>query len=471
MTYLRLAFGIGLSLAAGYFVAAILLRQIHDRAWLKQWLGLGTGLGFTSLIFFTWRLISGLEGRAYFLAELALVAGLGFIWLISRRRVKEEVTLSPPSDQARLPAGWTWLLNLSLALAALLAGLAFLFGMLVFPHGGWDAWAIWNLAARYLFAGRTEWRLLFDPALFHSDYPLLLGSSVARLWTYRSRVDFIAPAVIAFLLSLATFGLLLSLASLTRGGVASRLAGLALFGSSTMLVIAPTQCADIPLGYYLLGALGCLSLYQKIPKSGFLAFAGILLGAGAWTKNEGWLLIIAVLLGWSAARLIFDRKFFFTRGRLREAGWLLIGLIPVIVFPLIQKWFLAPPNDIIAGQGAETLARIGDPARWLEIGRRFVAMLFSLEPKYSAPLGLLVVLVAIFGIREKAFSRPDVWTNLITLGAAISGYFLVYLISPHNLSWHLSTSLFRLYSQLWPAAVFTAILLIKLPGETQSDTA
>jgi hypothetical protein len=471
LTYLRLAFGIGLSLAAGYFLAAILLRQIHTRTGLKLLLGLGAGLGFTSLAFFAWRLVSGPESWAYFLTELVLVAVLGLIWLLSRRHIRETITLDPPEEQARLPGGWIWLLNAGLGLAAFLACLAFLYGTFIFPHGGWDAWAIWNLAARYLFAGRTEWSLLFDPAIFHSDYPMLLGSSVARLWIYRSRVDFIAPAVVAFLFSLATFGLLLCLANLTRGGVASRLAGLALLGSSTILVIAPTQCADIPLGYYLLGTLGCLSLYPRIPKSGLLVFAGMFLGLGAWTKNEGWLLIVAVLLGWLATRIIFDRKSFFTRGRLREAGWLLAGLIPVIVFPLIQKWFLAPPNDIIAGQGAKTLARIGDPVRWIEISREFAVMLISLEPKYSAPLGLLVVMVTVFGIREKAFSRPEVWTNLLTLGAAILGYFWVYLISPHNLNWHLSTSLFRLYGQLWPAAVFTAILLIRLPGETKSDMA
>lgn len=471
MTYLRLAFGVGLSLAAGYFLTGLLLRQIHTRTRLKPWLAIGAGLGLTSLIFFAWRLISGPQGWVYFLVELALTAGLGLLWLSSRRRVTKIVVIGPPSFQARLPAGWRWLLDLSLALTALLAGLTFIFGTLVFPHGGWDAWAIWNLAARYLFVGKNEWRFLFDPSTFHSDYPLLLGSSVARLWNYRSTVDFIAPAVIAFLFLLATTGLLMTLANLTRGAVASRLAGLALLGSSTILVIAPTQCADIPLGYYLLGALGCLSLDHKYPKSGFRVLAGILLGLGTWTKNEGWLLAVAVLLGWGSTRFLFDRRTFFTKGFLREAGWLFIGLIPVTVFPLIQKWLLAPPNDILAGQGGETLARIGDPARWLEIGRRFGMMLYSLEPKYSAPLGLLVLLVIIFGVCQKAFSRPEICTNLITLGVAILGYFLVYLISPHDLSWHLSTALFRLYGQLWPAAVFTMILLIRLPGETQSHTA
>ncbi len=49
--------------------------------------------------------------------------------------------------------------------------------------------------------------------------------------------------------------------------------------------------------------------------------------------------------------------------------------------------------------------------------------------------------------------------------AAIAGYFLVYLVTPHELDWHLRTSLHRLFAQLWPAAVFTMVLLIRLPGE------
>lgn len=294
----------------------------------------------------------------------------------------------------------------------------------------------------------------------------MLGSSVARLWTYRGMVDLFAPAIVGLLFALATLGLLMTLINLTRGGVSSRLAGLALLGSSTMLIIAPTQCADLPLGYYLLGALGCLSLHQRKPNSGFLLISGVLLGAGAWTKNEGWLLAVAVFTGWTVTRLLLERGSFSLKHHSLETAWVLAGFIPLAVFPLFQKWFLAPTNDLIAGQGVETFARFADFDRWFKIAERFASMLFSLKPKYSAPLGLLVVLAILFDIRERAFSRPEVWINLITLILALGGYFLVYLASPHDLGWHLSTSLFRLYGQLWPSAVFTLILLIKLPGDT-----
>ncbi len=465
MTYLRLAYGLILSLAAGYFLADLLLRKIHLSTGLKACLGIGLGFGFTSLVYFTWRLLAAPDGLAYFLAELVLVAGIGLAWFFTRRQAAPMPVIAPPKDQSRLPAPWEHLLTGSLLLAAVLAGAAFLSGALVFPHGGWDAWAIWNLAGRFLFSGPADWRLMFDPSIFHSDYPLLLGSSAARLWMYRSVVDFYAPALVGLLYALGTFGLLLSLANLARGRLASRLAGLALLGSGSLLVIAPTQCADLPLGYYLLGALGMLGLHRKTTGTGLLLTAGIFLGLGTWTKNEGWLLAIAVLLGWLAPALLLreDRPALITR--LRQTGWLLVGLAPLGLFSLIQKWFLAPANDLVAAQGGETLARLVDPARWLQIGREFGVMLFSLEPKYSAPLGLLALLVIIFGVRRNAFRQPETWTNLITLALVLGGYFLVYLTTPHSLDWHLGTSLFRLYAQLWPSAVLTLILLIRLPGE------
>jgi hypothetical protein len=245
------------------------------------------------------------------------------------------------------------------------------------------------------------------------------------------------------------------------------LAGLVFLSSSSILWISPTQSADIPLGYYLLGALGCLSLYQKLPQPGLLILSGVLLGLGAWTKNEGWLLAIAVLLGWGITKFLFNRKSFWTKGFLRETCWIMIGLIPVMIIPLIQKWFLAPANDLIALQNGATWARIGDPARWSVIAQRFATMLFA--PGSSVPFILLIVLVIIFGVRKKGFSRPDVWTNLITIIISMMGYFLVYVVTPLELSEHLRTSLHRLFAQLWPAAVFTMILLIRLPGDTETE--
>jgi hypothetical protein len=52
------------------------------------------------------------------------------------------------------------------------------------PHGAWDAWAIHNLHARFLFRGATHWTDVFDPELgaSHPDYPLLLPAFIASEW-------------------------------------------------------------------------------------------------------------------------------------------------------------------------------------------------------------------------------------------------------------------------------------------------
>ncbi len=139
MSYLRLAFGLGLSIVAGYLLADILLWQIRSPIRLKFWLGIGIGLGLSSLVYFAWRLFFLPAGWIYFLVELMLTAGLGFAWILLRQRSKQTELDATLASQVQLPASSAWLLNLSLVFATLAAGFTYIFGTLIFPHGGWDA--------------------------------------------------------------------------------------------------------------------------------------------------------------------------------------------------------------------------------------------------------------------------------------------------------------------------------------------
>ena len=51
-------------------------------------------------------------------------------------------------------------------------------------QGDWDAWAIWNLRARFLIEPTDRWKDAFVPALTwaHPNYPMHLPSAVARGW-------------------------------------------------------------------------------------------------------------------------------------------------------------------------------------------------------------------------------------------------------------------------------------------------
>ena len=70
----------------------------------------------------------------------------------------------------------------SIQYTAWLAGTAAIFGVCAVivasynnPYGGWDAWAIWNLKARFLFFGIDDgaWAQMFAPEVVwnHPDYP------------------------------------------------------------------------------------------------------------------------------------------------------------------------------------------------------------------------------------------------------------------------------------------------------------
>jgi hypothetical protein len=46
------------------------------------------------------------------------------------------------------------------------------------------------------------------------------------------------------------------------------------------------------------------------------------------------------------------------------------------------------------------------------------------------------------------------------------GYFFTYAITPLDLTWHLGTSLGRLYVQLWPSFVFLSLVSFRMAEET-----
>jgi hypothetical protein len=54
------------------------------------------------------------------------------------------------------------------------------------------------------------------------------------------------------------------------------------------------------------------------------------------------------------------------------------------------------------------------------------------------------------------------------LGIMLAGYFMIYVISPRDLEWHILTSLDRLYSQLWPCFILTFFLIVQTPEQALS---
>jgi hypothetical protein len=52
-------------------------------------------------------------------------------------------------------------------------------------QGDWDAWMMFNRAARFIYRDQANWLESFSPRMdpiFHADYPLLLAMNITAGW-------------------------------------------------------------------------------------------------------------------------------------------------------------------------------------------------------------------------------------------------------------------------------------------------
>ncbi len=59
-------------------------------------------------------------------------------------------------------------------------------------------------------------------------------------------------------------------------------------------------------------------------------------------------------------------------------------------------------------------------------------------------------------------------TGFVTVALLFVGYWFIYLTTPHDLLWHLHTSMRRLVLQVWPSLVFSFFMIMKTPEEAMA---
>ncbi len=139
------------------------------------------------------------------------------------------------------------------------------------------------------------------------------------------------------------------------------------------------------------------------------------------------------------------------------------------VIVIFFKIAIAPPNDLVSGQNMhQTLEKLINFSRYVITGKAFIRQI--IEPYsliYSTPVVILFVYALFAGVDWAQFKKPGVIVSLFTIVFMLLGYFFVYITTPHDLVWHLNTSLSRLFLQLWSSAIFVALLIIARPGGHQ----
>lgn len=409
------------------------------------------GIGFSSITTVGFILAGIGPGSSGFVASDALMWTIvGVVgWYFRRTGVLAAPTgVRTPTASVAARGPIDWIVRLAFGATTLVALAAVAAAHRASPHGEWDAWAIWNLHARFLFRGGDEWRTLFQVDWSQPAYPLLLPASVARVWAYAGHETTLGPALVALAFVIATVMLVMTALDLNRRR--AWIAGSLLIGAGGFLAQVSSQCADVPLACFIVATLpvACgrkgVLIDRDCPHVMALA-GGATSAMGAWTKNEG--LVFALLMLTLVAGVAWRR------GAGRRLLWWIAGGAPVVVTIVWFKW-VSPPGSLIDWQSLGSYV-----TRAFDLDRHLVAAALMAQHavRWSAPFAVsiipLVSVVAVWLAVVRGGMARRVMLVLISL--MLATYYVIYLTTPFDIAWHVSTSFDRLLVQLWPALVLT----------------
>jgi len=451
LLYLALAWLIGLGLLRWLFPAP--WRWSLQNAFLLS-LSAGVGIGIASTLYFLTLALLGPKLPALAAVEgVALMAALALGVLVRRRGTELRWAPGPPTP-------WHFTAALGIALASAIT--IFIFCTLTKPHGEWDAWAIWNLRARFLVRAGEFWRDAFSNqmAWSHPDYPLLIPGIVALCWTMAHSESMLASAAVAFLFTFGAAGVLIATLGILRGKTQACIAGIVLLCSVSVVVNGANQYVDVPLSFFVLAALGLLCVQERHPEDLRFSFlAGLTAGLAAWTKNEGALFLVALIAAraWAMAR--YGNRAALLPQFLRIAAGLAAPLAVIVFF----KLRLAPGNDLLSRQPGQIAAHLADIGRWITVLEAYIVEPFRIGT-FLIPIVLLLALYwYLLRFKVEPQDRPVLATILLTLGLTLAGEFAIYVALPGDPSWQLNTSFDRLLLQLWPSGLLAFFFAVNTP--------
>jgi hypothetical protein len=419
----------------GFWIAHAIWRDPSPKAlWFKFFLGIFLGMGLWSLGYFLWIWI-GLSRFVFPWLEIIVSSAVIVLAILT---LKLPVGFGPVNFRQLIsPLNLTFLFVILITLT--------LFGMQVYmnPHGYEDTWFIWNLDSRFIYLAR-DFRILYAPGGpgWHPDYPLMVSLNVVSGWVLLGQDTTRIPMAITVLFTLAIPGTLFSGLALLKDTKQATLAAIVLLSSPLLINEGVGQQADIPVAGFILVSLILVALFFKTQESNLLFLAGLTTSLTAWAKNEGFLFIVI-----NTALLIV---FLAASGKIRNIKKYSLGMVIPLSIILFYKLAIPVSNDLVAnfkasqlldlnrygfilGDLAESISTLG---QWPFVSLFIVLLVYALLTWFDFPEPLIVKFVG------------------VALLLQLSGYMVIYVITPHDLAWHIHTSKERLILHIFPAILF-----------------
>lgn len=430
--WLPISFGLGLGIQAiCHLISMVLFGQVHLAVFWTVFVALG--------VWFAWDVQRGYPmanyGPFHFLGERSRAVGLYFM-------------------------GW---------MTALFFVTVMFYNAMDYPMASYDGRAIWNYKAKILFHERTVFSESFLDQYrihYHPDYPILVPLSQFSFYNFLGHVDedqvrFMFSAIMVFF-GLYIFG--------TVSAVSNRWMGLffmLLFAGAPFRphwVIRDGGAinsgeSDFPLAFLsMIAVLGYYHWWQT-GKRHHLLLGAVFCGFALMTKKEG-LVVFTMLAGVNGLQWLFG-KGGPSRAALKSLA-IAAGLSLLVALP----WFLVGRHlkniydeDYFSNFNLEHM--VVSPVRLPVIYAIFMNDVTEVEKwNYSWFLYLPVLLLGI----PAWFRRRNFYLDAVVI-VWLTGYLVVYFLSPLNLIFHLNTSLRRLLAHLFPIVLLQMAFTIARPQE------
>ena len=460
------AAGLIVPMLAAYWLVACCDRAAGKGAatfFLRAGLAIGVGVGLSSCMYFLWLFSVGTPGRAYRGCELALFGAIGLLAAAWTRGLP-----AAPGDSLDVPTGairWHRFLVGAFVAALALAVIGAVGAYWKDPLGDWDAWAIWNRRARFLYRAGDQWRQAFSPVFDHVDYPLLLPVSNVRLWSYLGAEPvgaLVSGQLVHFRRRWSSVGRGVPSAK-WKPGVACRYGVVghgAVLAARDLAVCRRAIGLLPPLGSSVMGPLRCR-------RTAVLGSPGSLGTDGGVCRldQERRTAVVGRLAGGAMRCPVAAGPL---RSIFKELLCWIAGVLPILAIVALQKACLAGSNDLVSGQNWEaTLSRLLTPSRYWYVAQAFV--LYSL--RIARPFAVVLPLCFLFlGVaRGRAGGDRGLPTACLVLSFLLVGYFFAYITTPSELHWHLASSAERLLLQLLPVCLLILFVRLATPQETWAD--
>lgn len=454
---MMLFFSIFSSLLLGFLSCHLFFREtkiVNFRFLIN--LSFPIGIGLSSVIFIVLNLL-GFNTFLTFLIEIGVLIYIIYIIKTFPKTIFQferfnlnKLIFNPILLLATAIYFYSWMMDVGI----------YFFASIKEPHGMWDAWADWNLGAKFISRDPHGWANSFHKIIssnFHTDYPLLQKGFIARCWILAKNETVWIPIIFGFIFTFCTIGLLTSSVSLLTNKLNGLIAGLILLCTPFYMTMGYSQYADNTVGYFYLATIVLLAFSRSggSIKPRLLVAAGITAGLSAWSKNEGLLFIICLFA--SQLTLLFFKNY---RELLIELKYLFYGMFPILILIAYYKIKIAPPNDIMDAQGTLTFVKLADYSRYSMVSKWFIEQFsgfgkWALNPWWLFLLGILYI-----GINIKK-NRSSLISSFIMLLLMAISFFFIFIISHLDLTYYLSTSLHRLFFQLFPSFIFIYFLALK----------